>query len=118
MFRGSSWIRRAGVALLLLANLAAGSLALPHTAGADDAACSPVAFAHDESAHYIGPASTTEPAHADHCFLCHSLRSFHPPFEKFDQPYSGHRTDRLYATPIDRARVTAWTRVSGRAPPV
>ncbi len=30
MFRGESWIRHAGVALLLLASLGAGSIALPH----------------------------------------------------------------------------------------
>ena len=58
MFRGPSWIQRAGVTLLLLISLGAGSLALPHNDDAD-VACSPVLVAHDESAHHMrrGPDS-------------------------------------------------------------
>ena len=74
--------------------------------------------AHDESAHYIGADATPGAAHADHCFLCHSLRSFHPAFEKFQQPHHAPRTERLQLAPIDRARRLAWTLVPGRAPPV
>ena len=52
MFRGPSWIRRAGVTLLLLVSLGAGIFALPHADDAD-VACSPILVAHDESAHHI-----------------------------------------------------------------
>jgi hypothetical protein len=116
MFRGPSWIQRAGVALLLLASLGAGIIALPHADNAD-AACSPIAVAHDESAHYIGADSTPAPGESDHCFLCHSLRSFYPAFDKFQQHDRALRTERLHLAPIDRARVVAWTLVPGRAPP-
>ena len=119
MFRGPSWIQRAGVALLLLASLGARTIALPHADGADDVACTPIAVAHDESAHSIGADPTpAAPAEADHCFLCHSLRSFYPAFEKFQQHHHAPRTERLHCAPIDRAGVVAWTLVPGRAPPV
>jgi hypothetical protein len=116
MFRGPSWIQRAGVALLLLASLGAGSFAPPHEDEAD-VACIPVAVAHDESAHYIGADPTPAPADADHCFLCHSLRSFYPAFDKFEQHHYAPRTERLHLAPIDRDSVVAWTLVPGRAPP-
>ena len=115
MFRGQSRIRRAGVALVLLANLAVGSLALPH-AEDPDAECSPFLVAHDASAHHIGGA--TEPADTEHCFLCHSLRSFYPAFDRFDQLHYAPRGERLHIAPIDRARLLAWTLAPGRAPPV
>src|SRR5688572_3287359 len=54
MFRGRSWIRRAGFAILLLGSLFAGMVALPHAEGLDDFACSPAVIDHDESAHYVG----------------------------------------------------------------
>ncbi len=117
MFRGSSWIRRAGVALLLLASLGSGSVALPHADGADDIACSPIAIAHDESAHSIAADSTRAPAEADHCFLCHSLRSFSPPFDKFKQHHLTPRTERLHVARVDRASAVAWTLGPERAPP-
>jgi hypothetical protein len=117
MFRGSSWIRSAGVALLLLASLGAGSIALPHGDGADDVACSPIVVAHDESAHSIAADSTRTRAEADHCFLCHSLRSFYPAFDKFQQHHYTPRTERLHVAPADRASAVAWTLVPGRAPP-
>ena len=116
MFRGPSWIRRAGVALLLLASLGAGTVAPPH-ADSEDVACSPLAVAHDESAHYIGPDPTPAPAESDHCFLCHSLRSFYPAFDKFEQQHYAPRTERLHLAPINRDSVVAWTLVPGRAPP-
>lgn len=117
MFCGLSWIRRAGVALLLLASLGLGTLAPPHEDDGD-AACNPIPVTHDESAHYIGPDSTPAPAEAGHCFLCHSLRSFYPAFDKFEQHHYGPRSERLHVAPIDRARLVAWTLVPGRAPPV
>jgi hypothetical protein len=118
MFRGPSWIQRAGVPLLLLASLGAGAIALPHADGQDDAACSPIAVIHDGSAHSIGadpmPAA---PVEAEHCFLCHSLRSFYPAFDKFEQHHYTPRAERLHLAPINRARLVAWTLVPGRAPP-
>jgi hypothetical protein len=117
MFRGSSWIGRAGVTLLLLASLGAGTIALPHADGADDVACSPIAVAHDESAHSIAADSTRMPAEGDHCFLCHSLRSIYPAFDKFQQHHYTPSTERLHLAPADRASAVAWTLVPGRAPP-
>ena len=52
MFR-QSWFRRAGIAFMLLASMAASSLGL-HYAADRDAACNPILVAHDASAHYIG----------------------------------------------------------------
>ena len=118
MFRGPSWIQRAGVALLLLVSLAAGTIALPHADGADDIICNPIPAAHDQSAHYVGADPTPAPGETDHCFLCHSLRSYYPAFDKFQQHHYTPRTERLHLAPIDRARVVAWTLVPGRAPPV
>jgi hypothetical protein len=117
MFRREAWIRRAGVALLLLASLGIGSIALPH-AEAPDVACNPILVAHDESAHQIGPNTTTAPPESEHCFLCHSLRSYYPAFEKFEHHHSGPRDERLHVAPLDRARLAAWAFVPGRAPPV
>ena len=117
MFLGSSWIRRAGVVMLLLASLGIASVAPPHANGADDIACNPVAAAHDQTAHSIGAASTPVPAEGDHCFLCHSFRSFYPAFGKFEPHHSTPRTERLHPAPIKRASVVAWTLVPGRAPP-
>ena len=117
MFRSQSWMRRAGVALVLLANLGLGSLALPH-AGDRDVQCSPVLVAHDASAHHIAPETKPATAETEHCFLCHSLRSFYPAFDKFDQPHHAPRAEQLHIAPIVRARLLAWTIAPGRAPPV
>lgn len=102
---------------MLVASLGAGSVALPHAEGADDIACAPVAVAHDESAHSITADPSRSPAEAGHCFLCHSLRSFHPAFDKFQQHDYTPRTERLHLAPADRASAVAWTLVPGRAPP-
>ena len=117
MFRGQSWMRRTGVALVLLANLGVGSLALPH-AGDPDVACSPILVAHDASAHHIGAATKPAAAETEHCFLCHSLRSFYPAFDKFEQPHYAPRAEPLPVARIDGARLLAWTLAPGRAPPV
>lgn len=117
MFRGWSWIRRAGVALVLLASLCPSTFALPH-ADNRDVDCTPIAVAHDENAHHIRADPTAAPADTNHCFLCHSLRSFYPAFEKFEHHHYGTSAERLHIAPIDRARVVAWTLVPGRAPPV
>ena len=117
MFRGPLWIRRAGVALLLMASLGAGAVAPPHVDDCD-ADCSPVAVAHDESAHHIQAASSRTPIDGDHCFLCHSLRSFLSAFDKYEHHYDGPRAERLHIAPVDRALIVAWTLVPGRAPPV
>ena len=117
MFRASSWIHRGGVALLLVASLGAGTIAMPHAGGGDDAACSPSVVAHDARAHYVGPNSTSGPTDAGHCFLCHSLRCFYPAFEKFEHHHQTRGVERLHVAPIDRPSVDRWALVPGRAPP-
>jgi hypothetical protein len=117
VFRHKSRVQRAGVAIALLVSLCAGTFTRSH---ADDAdfACNPVPVAHDERAHYIGADPTPAPSHADHCFLCHSLRSFHSAFDKFEHHDNAPRVERLHAAQVDRAGVVEWTLVPGRAPPV
>jgi hypothetical protein len=118
MFRASSWIHRGGVALLLVASLGAGSIAAPHADGSDDAACRPTVVAHDARAHYVDVDSRSAPIDAGHCFLCHSLRSFYPAFDKFEHHHQTRRVERLHVVPIDRASADKWALVPGRAPPV
>lgn len=117
MFRCPSWCRRAAIALVLLASFGAGTFALPHVDGPGDPACSPIAVAHDESAHSVAANPAPAPAGADHCFLCHSLRSFYPAFNKFEQHDYTPRAERLSLAPIGRDSIVAWTLVPGRAPP-
>jgi hypothetical protein len=117
MFRCQWWFTRAGIAFLLLASMGASSLGL-HSAADRDVACNPIAIAHDSSAHYIGIDATPDAPGAEHCFLCHSLRSFHPAFDRFEQPHNAPRAERLQIAPLDRAGRLAWTIVPGRAPPV
>jgi len=116
MFRRQSWARRAGAALMLVATLSAGSLALPH-ADERDADCNPILVEHDASAHEIGPGAKPAAAHTEHCFLCHSLRSLYPAFETFEQPHDAPSAEPLHIARIDRARLLAWALVPGRAPP-
>jgi hypothetical protein len=118
MFRGMSWVRRAGVAVALLVSLCASTASLPHTNGTDDIACNPVAVAHDASAHGIRSATTPSPTEADHCFLCHSLRSFYSAFDRFEHHDHTPHAERLHAAQVDRSGLVAWTLVPGRAPPV
>ncbi|HKY19776.1 MAG TPA: hypothetical protein VJM31_01040 [Vicinamibacterales bacterium] len=117
MFRARSWIRQAGVALFVLASLVAGTVAPPHADGQADLACAPLFASHDASAHSVGPASATPHREADHCFLCHSLRSFHPAFEKFEQRDGAVRAERLHATLVVFADRLDWSLAPGRAPP-
>jgi hypothetical protein len=117
MFCGAFSMRRAGVALLLLTSLIVGSIALPHADAADDAQCSQLTIAHDESAHYIGAFRAPAPSETTHCILCHSLRTFYPAFDKFQQHNDTPLTERLHLAPIDRPSAVAWTLVPGRAPP-
>ncbi len=109
---------RTGVAIALLAALCGSAIPLPHAEGPDDFACSPVPVAHDESAHYVGADPRPAQNHADHCFLCHTLRSFHSSFDTFEQHDNTSHTERLYLSQVDRAGLFEWTLVPGRAPPV
>jgi hypothetical protein len=118
MFRAQSWIRRSGMAVVVLASLCAGTVALPHAEGLDDFACSPVPVSHDERAHSIGAASTSRESDGQHCFLCHSLRSFHTPLERSPQRHRAVRAERLHATPFALAERLDWPLAPGRAPPV
>lgn len=117
MLRGRSWIRRVGVAVALLAALFGSAIPIPHADGIDDPACSPVPVAHDESAHYVGADSAPEQAHADHCFVCHSLRSFHSALDTFVEHDNASHAEPLHLSQVDRAGLVAWTLVPGRAPP-
>jgi hypothetical protein len=117
MFRDRSWGRRAGVALLVLASLGGSTIALPHDA-AGDADCNAIAVTHDGSAHSIAAAPDRGPLDGDHCFLCHSLRTFYPAFDRFEHHHYAPRAERLHVAPLDRAVIVAWTLVPGRAPPV
>jgi hypothetical protein len=118
MFRERSWIRRASVVIALLASFGAGMVSRPHTDGADDPACSPVVVAHDARAHHFAANPAPEQQHTDHCFLCHSLRSFHPAFEEFELYAPAPRAQHLQAASIRRVSTVEWTLVPGRAPPV
>jgi hypothetical protein len=118
MFRARSWAHRAGIALTLVVSLLSGTASLPHAESADDLECNPIPVAHDEAAHYVGPDSVPAEADADHCFLCHAVRSFYSAFDRFEHydnsPHAGH----LQAAQIDRPELVEWTLVPGRAPPV
>lgn len=67
---------RRGLAAVLAAVVVGGALDWGH-AGADDPNCSPVLVLHDHAAHRFNatPSNATQPS--DHCYLCHSLRTFH-----------------------------------------
>jgi hypothetical protein len=118
MFGPRSWAHRAGVTLALLVSLTSGTATLPHTDGPDDFECNPIPVAHDESAHYIGPATVFTAPDAGHCFLCHSVRSFYSAFDRFEQHDNAPHAERLHAAQIDRPALVEWTLVPGRAPPV
>ncbi len=118
MFPAKSWIQRAGVALLLLASLCTGSVAPPHAEELADFVCSPILVNHDENAHYVGAAPTSRAVDGQHCFLCHSLRSFYLGFEKFEQRDSTLSAEQLHAAPVAFADCLDWSLAPGRAPPV
>jgi hypothetical protein len=118
MFRDRSWARRAGVALALVMSLCVATSLPPHGDGADDFACAPVLVAHDESAHYIAADPAPAQGEADHCFLCHSLRSFHSVFDRFVHQDHAPRIELLHAAQIDHPALVDWTLVPGRAPPL
>lgn len=118
MFRDKSCARRACVALWLAVSLCAGTVLAPHADGADDIACNPVLVTHDASAHYIAADPAPAQGDADHCLLCHSLRSFHSFFDKFDDHDSAPRIEQLHAAQIDHPALVEWALVPGRAPPV
>ena len=91
-------------------------MALPH-ADDPDAGSHRIAVAHDAAAHSIGTNPALSPSDSAHCFLCHTLRSFHPGSDTFRQFHYASRAERLHAAPIDLAGTVAWTIVPGRAPP-
>ena len=117
MRHGISWIRRAGVAALVLVSLCTGTVALPHAGGSDDLGCRPILVDHDESAHYFAAPSASPQREAEHCFLCHALRSFHPAFEKYHQQDDVVRAEHLHAASVSFADRLDWALAPGRAPP-
>jgi hypothetical protein len=118
MVPAQCWIRRAGVALVLLVSLSTGTIALPHEDAGNDTACNQIAVAHDESAHSIGADPARARSETTHCFLCHSLRTFDQAFDRFQQHHDTPLVERLHLTTLDRASALPWTFVPGRAPPV
>ena len=116
MFRMKVWSGRAGVIALVLLSLLTGTLAVPH-AEVDDLACTPVVLSHDETAHVLGAAPDSSERGSEHCFLCHSLRSFHPAFEKYEQKTGAFRAERMHAAAFVFADRIDWSLVPGRAPP-
>jgi hypothetical protein len=117
MFRGRPWTRRAGVAILVLASFITSTAALPHTEGLEDLACNPVLVSHDETAHHIGSASASSHSDAEHCFLCHTARSFCSVLERFELRDDARRADTPHTSPFDRSAAVDWTVGPGRAPP-
>jgi hypothetical protein len=101
----------------LLVALCAAAATIPHAAGPDDPACSPVFVSHDASAHYVGalPARDTG---SEHCYLCHSARSLFSFFDKHEQRDNEADAERLHAAPVLLAGRFAWAVVLGRAPPM
>jgi hypothetical protein len=118
MFRARSWFRKGGVAIAVFLSFGAGMVSLPHKDGADDPAHSAIVVAHDARAHHFAADRALEQDHAGHCFLCHSLRSFHPAFEEFELYVPSLHAQHLQAASIHRASTIAWTLAPGRAPPV
>ena len=110
-------MRRVVVVVVMLASLVAGTATVPHTEDPDDVACSPVAVSHNESAHHVAAAPASPDGDAQHCFLCHSLRSFHSVFSKFEHRDDVQRPERLHANPVGVTGRVEWTLVPGRAPP-
>lgn len=117
MFRHRPWSHRAGIAVILLASLLLSTGALPHAESFDDIACSPLPVSHDQDAHHIGAGRTSSHSDAQHCFVCHSLRSFHAGFDTFEHRAEAQRPERLHAAPIDAITRVEWALVPGRAPP-
>lgn len=117
MSRSRSWLRPAVVAVSLLVSLCAGTLAPPHAEGTGDFGCSPIFIGHDERAHYIGAAPSSRHDEAQHCFLCHSLRSFHRVFDKYEQRDGTLRAEPIHAALLVFAGRLEWALAPGRAPP-
>ena len=116
MFRGKSWIR-CGAVVALLTSLCAGTMSRPHAESSDDLACNPLGVAHDESAHYIGATARSIDTHADHCFICHSLRGLSPGFEKYVLRDSAVSAEGLHARAVVIADRLDWSLTPSRAPP-
>jgi hypothetical protein len=118
VFRDTSLMRRAGIAVALVFSLLSGVVSLGHVDGADDPECNFIAVAHDASAHRIRPETPRSGGASGHCVLCHSLRSVYPTFNQFAHRDDTPLGERLFAAQVDRPGIVAWTLVPGRAPPV
>jgi hypothetical protein len=114
MFRGQPWTRRTGFLLLIVA-LFSGTVVRPHV---DDPACASAAVLHDESAHRLTAGTERANADGDHCFLCHTFRSYHPPSDRFGQRDAVRESERLHVRQVRTSERAAWSAVAERAPPV
>jgi hypothetical protein len=116
------WFRRRSrglAATVLLSLLVMGaSLGAPHADDCHDTTCSGLSVAHDESAHRIRAARSSDDRHPLHCAVCHWVRTFSrgaqnaqavgaPPEQKV----------RVDAYAIGAARTVASTQPPGRSPP-
>jgi hypothetical protein len=113
MFRGTPWARRTGFLLLVVA-LFSGAIVRPHV---DDPACVSAAVLHDESAHRITAAADRADVDGEHCFLCHTFRSFHPPSDRFGERHAVCDSESLHVRQIRAFERMAWSVVGERGPP-
>jgi hypothetical protein len=118
MFRRGCLAGRGATAIFLLVSLIGGGTVLPHAESVDDSACITIAAPHDASAHRIGSARRSTHDDSQHCFVCHTLRSFYSVFDTFEHRDQGRRPERLYTAAFAVAGRIEWTLVHGRAPPV
>ena len=88
---------------------------LPHRSQ-DDEICAPAAEAHDESRHIV--TSPDEPAHPDHCAVCHWVRWMKPLFAAAPA-LTGNQGGGSDVAPVSAAlqRDPSFDRRPARAPP-
>ena len=88
MFRARSWIRHAGVcARRARQSLSRARSRLPHAEGPTTSRARRLRSPRRERPLHRRRRLRRRERDADHCFLCHSLRSFHPAFDKYEQQH-------------------------------
>lgn len=111
------WRRRGAVAALVLLSLLAGTIPGPHLDGLDDPDCLPQLVGHNERAHHFSAVSSSRTASTEHCFLCHSLRSFNQPHERHQPRDLSADSEQLHVAGPAVAAHSEWSPTAGRAPP-
>jgi hypothetical protein len=111
-------MRRKGlIAVLVLLSLFAGTVPGRHLDALGDPDCLPLFAGHNESAHHFSAVSSSRTDSAEHCFLCHSLRSLHQPHERYQQRDVSAGSEQLYIAGPAVAAYSEWSPTAGRAPP-